>query len=201
MDYTQFWQHADALTRTLFFVLLAMSIASWLAFLMRLLDTHRLRAVVLHAHAVQKSSGEGRQALLEQSLLQQMGQIRLRSEQWLAVMGTVAALAPFVGLFGTVWGIFHALRAIGLSGQAGLGQVAGPVGEALIMTGVGLAVAIPAVLFFNVCVRQNRRLMLQMQDQAHGLMIAHATQPAVMSVGSGVATIDRGPAATPTEVA
>jgi biopolymer transport protein ExbB len=65
-----------------------------------------------------------------------------------------------VGLFGTVWGIFHALVAVGKSGQAGLAQVATPVGEALIMTGLGLAVAIPAVLAYNICVRANRGLLM-----------------------------------------
>ena len=74
-------------------------------------------------------------------------------------------------MFGTVWGIFHALVAVGKSGQAGLAQVATPVGEALIMTGLGLAVAIPAVLAYNICVRANRGLAHELQDQAHGLLI------------------------------
>ena len=80
-------------------------------------------------------------------------------------------MAPFVGLFGTVWGIFHALVAVGKSGQAGLAQVATPVGEALIMTGLGLAVAIPAVLAYNICARANRSFAHELQDQAHGLLI------------------------------
>jgi biopolymer transport protein ExbB len=74
-------------------------------------------------------------------------------------------------LFGTVWGIFHALVAVGTSGQAGLAQVATPVGEALIMTGLGLSVAIPAVLAYNICVRFNRGLAHDLQDQAHSLLI------------------------------
>ena len=88
-----------------------------------------------------------------------------------SVLGTIASISPFVGLFGTVWGIFHALVAVGKSGQAGLAQVATPVGEALIMTGLGLAVAIPAVLAYNICVRMNRGLAHELQDQAHGLLI------------------------------
>lgn len=173
MDYVQFWQHTDWLSKTLFFVLLAMSVASWLAFFYRLMQTRQLASLQLQPVSVNAGTlaGHERQAIHEQSLLQQMGQVRLRSEQGLSIMGTVASLAPFVGLFGTVWGIFHALHAIGQSGQAGLGQVAGPVGEALIMTGLGLAVAIPAVLCYNICVRQNRRLMMGLQDQAHGLLI------------------------------
>ena len=69
-----------------------------------------------------------------------------------------------------MWGIFHALHNIGTSGQAGLGQVAGPVGEALIMTGLGIAVAVPAVVFYNLAVRINRRVMYQANDRAHDLL-------------------------------
>ena len=72
------------------------------------------------------------------------------------LLATVGSTAPFVGLLGTVWGIYHALLAIGLSGQAALEKVAGPVGEALIMTALGLAVAVPAVLGYNWLVRRNR---------------------------------------------
>ena len=77
----------------------------------------------------------------------------------LAVLATVGSTAPFVGLFGTVWGIYHALTAIGISGQASIDKVAGPVGEALIMTAIGLAVAVPAVLGYNWLVRRNKNAM------------------------------------------
>jgi biopolymer transport protein ExbB len=77
----------------------------------------------------------------------------------LAVLATVGSTAPFVGLFGTVWGIYHALTAIGISGQASIDKVAGPVGEALIMTAIGLAVAVPAVLGYNWLVRRNKSAM------------------------------------------
>ena len=77
----------------------------------------------------------------------------------LAVLATVGSTAPFVGLFGTVWGIYHALTAIGISGQASIDKVAGPVGEALIMTAIGLAVAVPAVLGYNWLVRRNKQCM------------------------------------------
>ena len=73
-------------------------------------------------------------------------------------LATVGATAPFVGLFGTVWGVYHALVAIGMSGSGTLDKVAGPVGEALIMTGIGLAVAIPAVVAYNAFTRGNRVL-------------------------------------------
>ena len=90
---------------------------------------------------------------------------------YLFLWGLLCSLAPFVGLFGTVWGIFHALVAVGKSGQAGLAQVATPVGEALIMTGFGLAVAIPAVIAYNICMRYNRTLSNELQDHAHSLLI------------------------------
>lgn len=77
----------------------------------------------------------------------------------MSVLATVGSTAPFVGLFGTVWGIYHALTAIGVSGQASIDKVAGPVGEALIMTAIGLAVAVPAVLCYNWLLRRNRRIM------------------------------------------
>jgi biopolymer transport protein ExbB len=76
----------------------------------------------------------------------------------LAFLASVGSTAPFVGLFGTVWGIYHALVAIGVSGQASIDKVAGPVGEALIMTAIGLAVAVPAVLGYNWLIRRNKEV-------------------------------------------
>src|SRR3546814_6337116 len=78
-------------------------------------------------------------------------------------------LAPFVGLFGTVWGIYHALTAIGISGQASIDKVAGPVGEALIMTAIGLAVAVPAVMGSNWMVRRNKTASEQIRAFAAAL--------------------------------
>lgn len=82
-------------------------------------------------------------------------------------LATVASSAPFVGLLGTVWGIYHALMAIGLSGQASLDKVAGPVGEALIMTGIGLAVAIPAAIAYNSFARSTRNTLSQLNSFAY----------------------------------
>jgi biopolymer transport protein ExbB len=82
-----------------------------------------------------------------------------RLQTGLAFLATVGSTAPFVGLFGTVWGIYHALTAIGIAGQASIDKVAGPVGEALIMTALGLAVAVPAVLGYNWLVRRNKVAM------------------------------------------
>ncbi|MBI3147803.1 MAG: MotA/TolQ/ExbB proton channel family protein [Betaproteobacteria bacterium] len=82
-----------------------------------------------------------------------------RLQDGLAFLATVGSTAPFIGLFGTVWGIYHALTAIGIAGQASIDKVAGPVGEALIMTAFGLAVAVPAVLAYNWLVRRNKVVM------------------------------------------
>jgi len=85
--------------------------------------------------------------------------VNSRSQEGLAVLATVGSTAPFVGLFGTVWGIYHALTAIGIAGQASIDKVAGPVGEALIMTAIGLAVAVPAVMGYNWLIRRNKAMM------------------------------------------
>ncbi len=90
-----------------------------------------------------------------------------RLDSGLPMLASVGSTAPFVGLFGTVWGIYHALIAISLGGQAGLDQVAGPVGKALIMTACGLAVAIPAVLAYNAFVRVNRNRIGELENVAH----------------------------------
>jgi biopolymer transport protein ExbB len=87
-----------------------------------------------------------------------------RTQDGLAFLATVGSTAPFVGLFGTVWGIYHALTAIGIAGQASIDKVAGPVGEALIMTAIGLAVAVPAVLGYNWLVRRNKAAMEQVRS-------------------------------------
>jgi biopolymer transport protein ExbB len=93
------------------------------------------------------------------SIQRAMGTVQSRQQDGLAVLATVGSTAPFVGLFGTVWGIYHALVKIGMSGQASIDKVAGPVGEALIMTAIGLAVAVPAVLGYNWLVRRNKAVM------------------------------------------
>ena len=90
--------------------------------------------------------------------------IQSRTQDGLAFLATVGSTAPFVGLFGTVWGIYHALTAIGIAGQASIDKVAGPVGEALIMTAFGLAVAVPAVLGYNWLVRRNKSVMESIRE-------------------------------------
>jgi biopolymer transport protein ExbB len=90
------------------------------------------------------------------SIQRAIGNVQNRTQNGLALLATVGSTAPFVGLFGTVWGIYHALVSIGMSGQASIDKVAGPVGESLIMTAIGLAVAVPAVLGYNWLVRRNK---------------------------------------------
>ncbi|RYF66873.1 MAG: MotA/TolQ/ExbB proton channel family protein [Comamonadaceae bacterium] len=94
-----------------------------------------------------------------QSIERAVATVHSRTQEGLAVLATVGSTAPFVGLFGTVWGIYNALVKIGASGQASIDKVAGPVGEALIMTALGLAVAVPAVLGYNWLVRRNKVAM------------------------------------------
>jgi len=98
-----------------------------------------------------------------------------RLESGLAVLAAVGSTAPFVGLLGTVWGIYHALVAIGVSGQGTLDKVAGPVGETLVMTAFGLAVAIPAVLAYNAFVRATRRASGELEDFAYEVLAFLAT--------------------------
>jgi len=90
----------------------------------------------------------------------------------MVVLASVGATSPFVGLFGTVWGIYHALISISIAGQASLDKVAGPIGEALIMTAMGLAVAVPAVLGFNGLLRNNKNLMERANYFAHDVQAA-----------------------------
>lgn len=93
------------------------------------------------------------------SIQRAISNVQSRMQDGLAVLATVGSTGPFVGLFGTVWGIYNALVKIGMSGQASIDKVAGPVGESLIMTAIGLAVAVPAVLGYNWLVRRNKSVM------------------------------------------
>lgn len=179
MDLASYWQYTDFVTRFLFFTLIALSTLSWVTGILRIYQSYQMKdkvvgdltqAISAQSAAMSFLASAERKTATEQALLQQIGRYRYNSEKGLSVLGTTAAIAPFIGLFGTVWGIFHALHNIGESGQAGLGQVAGPVGEALIMTGLGLAVAIPAVIFYNIAVRLNRRTLFIANDTAYGLL-------------------------------
>ncbi|WP_298395445.1 MotA/TolQ/ExbB proton channel family protein [uncultured Azonexus sp.] len=106
---------------------------------------------------------------MERALRQQLSTTQAGMENGLTFLATTGATAPFVGLFGTVWGIYHALIAIGMTGQAALEKIAGPVGEALIMTAAGLGVALPAVFAYNTFTRANRVFYADLDAFAHDL--------------------------------
>ena len=103
------------------------------------------------------------------SLRNALDDFTTRLQSGLAILASVGSTAPFVGLFGTVWGIYHALLGIGAAGSATIDKVAGPIGEALIMTALGLVVAIPAVLGYNALVRGNKGLLHKLNRFAHDL--------------------------------
>ncbi len=113
----------------------------------------------------------GASELMSRALRNGIDQEATRIENGLTLIASAGSAAPYIGLFGTVWGIYHALIQIGLSGQGTLDKVAGPVGEALIMTALGLAVAIPAVLAYNAFVRRNRIWLARLDAFAHDLFI------------------------------
>jgi biopolymer transport protein ExbB len=115
------------------------------------------------------------------SIQRAIDNVSSRTQDGLAFLATVGSTAPFVGLFGTVWGIYHALTAIGIAGQASIDKVAGPVGEALIMTAFGLAVAVPAVLGYNWLVRRNKSAMERVRGfgaDLHAVLLSSPKQAA-----------------------
>ena len=115
------------------------------------------------------------------SIQRAIDNVASRLQDGLAFLATVGSTAPFVGLFGTVWGIYHALTAIGIAGQASIDRVAGPVGEALIMTAIGLAVAVPAVLGYNWLIRRNKRAMEDVRafgTDLHAVLMSAKSAPA-----------------------
>ena len=141
-------------------------------------------AAATHHHTHTVKSAAGNQAVnvsldefVARSMNSNIADEAAHLEGGLTVLASVGSVSPFVGLFGTVWGIYHALATISLSGQATLDKVAGPVGEALIMTALGLAVAIPAVLAYNALIRSNRNLMHRVEQfagQLHTLIVTGA---------------------------
>lgn len=200
MDFAQYWQYTDIVTKCLFFILLVLSLVSWIVGITRLVQSKNLVAtaptdLTQHIQAKQATMAslphDQQKTVIEQTLLQHINRYRFDSEKGLSILGTTAAIAPFVGLFGTVWGIFHALHSIAKSGQAGLSQVAGPVGEALIMTGLGLAVAIPAVIFYNLAVRINRKALHLANDKAHELLANSMIQQTAITPNHTVKTTEK----------
>src|SRR5688572_1717893 len=123
------------------------------------------------------------------SLARSQGAIGSRLSEGLAFLATVGSTAPFIGLFGTVVGIYRALIKIGAAGQASIDTVAGPVGEALIMTALGLVVAVPAVLAYNWLIRRNKSIMEDLAaftNDLHGYLMSNGqVKPAMAGVGGG----------------
>ncbi len=123
-----------------------------------------------------------RHTWISMSVERAVGNVNSRLQDGLAFLATVGSTAPFVGLFGTVWGIYHALTAIGIAGQASIDKVAGPVGEALIMTAFGLAVAVPAVMGYNWLIRRNKTVMEKVRAFSRRRAQRAARRQAVMLV-------------------
>jgi biopolymer transport protein ExbB len=136
------------------------------------LTAHAMHAQSHHAKygAAKLSEAGTAQDFVTRTIKKVLDEETTRLENGLTTLATVGATAPFVGLFGTVWGVYHALLAIGMSGAGTLDKVAGPVGEALIMTGIGLAVAIPAVVAYNAITRSNRVLNARLDAFAFELL-------------------------------
>ncbi len=212
LGFAHFLAQSDAVGRTIFVILIVMSVASWCLIFVKSLQAitarrrtarflatfwnapsltavarqleeqhpdepfshlayHSIASARHHArHGANKlnEAGSGSE-FLTRSMRRVIDEETSRLESGLTVLASVGSTAPFVGLFGTVWGVYHALVNIGMSGQGTLDKVAGPVGEALIMTGAGLAVAVPAVLAYNAFVRSNRMVLARLDAFAHDL--------------------------------
>ncbi len=136
------------------------------------LTAHSLHAQAHHARfgAAKLEEAGSEQEFLTRTIKKVLDEETTTLENGLTMLATIGATAPFVGLFGTVWGVYHALVAIGMTGSGMLDKVAGPVGEALIMTGIGLAVALPAVMGYNWLTRANRVLTAKLDAFAFELL-------------------------------
>ncbi|NTV09471.1 MAG: MotA/TolQ/ExbB proton channel family protein [Zoogloea sp.] len=154
---------------------------------------HRCAAASRHCETCLQgtlSESLDRSEFLTRALRQAISRSTAKLESGLTVLASIGSTAPFVGLFGTVWGIYHALLSIGTSGMATLDKVAGPVGEALIMTAAGLFVAIPAVLAYNTFTRANRIELSELDAFAHDLH-AYFTTGARLAPASNVSELRR----------
>lgn len=150
------------------------------------LASHAIFARAHHArHGAARLAETGSAAdFLTRTMKTVLDEETARAESGLTVLASIGATAPFVGLFGTVWGIYHALIGISVAGGGTLDKVAGPVGEALIMTGFGLAVAIPAVLGFNCFTRSNRILLASLDAFAYELFTFLSTGEQLQTGGN-----------------
>jgi biopolymer transport protein ExbB/TolQ len=142
-----FWAQADGVIQAVTLLLLIMSIMSWTQIALRV----------------------DRSEFLTRAMRQSIVRSSAKLESGLTALASIGTIAPFVGLFGTVWGIYHALLGIASAGSASIDKISGPVGEALIMTAAGLFVAIPAALAYNAFVRFNRVELAELDGFAHDL--------------------------------
>jgi biopolymer transport protein ExbB len=151
------------------------------------LTAHAMQAHAHHAKygAVKLEEAGSASDFVTRTIKKVLDEETTRLEDGLVMLATVGATAPFVGLFGTVWGVYHALVAIGTSGAGTLDKVAGPVGEALVMTGLGLAVAIPAVMGYNWLTRANRVMAARLDAFAYEL---HTFVSMGQALGRGAAS-------------
>lgn len=135
------------------------------------LASHAMHAQAHHAQfgATKLEDSGSNSEFVTRTMRKVIDEETAKLENGLTVLASVGSTAPFVGLFGTVWGVYHALVGIGMSDGMTINRIAGPVGEALIMTGLGLAVAIPAVLAYNTFVRNNRVFLSRLDAFAHDL--------------------------------
>ncbi len=219
LGFMSFISQGDFVTKTLFVILLIMSVLSWLVIFLKFFQgivdrvkgkkfmhsfwhtttlTEAAKLATNHPETTQATlaqagfkalekyqsgitniQGNGtRSEYLTSVLRVTLDKIQLTIENGVTLLATIAATAPFVGLFGTVWGIYHALIEIGSTGAGTIDKVAGPVGEALIMTGLGLAVAIPAVMAHSWLVRRNRLQMGHLDSFAFELLAVLDRAPA-----------------------
>jgi biopolymer transport protein ExbB len=209
LGFAHYWSQGDAITHTVAYLLLLMSVLSWYYIFSKAWSSWRIRrsagtldsfwkAPTLNdAVAVLKNAdsenvyaplaSQGAEAanvtsqagslnaavdpgeLITRTLRQEINRVSSRLESGLTLLASVGSTAPFVGLFGTVWGIYHALLAVSTAGTVQIDKVAGPVGEALVMTALGLVVAIPAVLAYNAFTRVNRVTLAELDAFAHDL--------------------------------
>lgn len=216
-----FWEAGDAVTHSVAWLLLAMSLLSWVLILSKGWSAWRLRSGAraaiekfwnapdadaalrtlasadteraffpLAERAFLAARTEPRGALaasvdrsefITRTLRQEINRTASRLEGGLTLLASIGSTAPFIGLFGTVWGIYHALIAIASSGEVQIDRIAGPVGEALVMTAAGLAVAIPAVLAYNAFTRVNRVALAELDGFAHDLLALLTTGSRVTS--------------------
>ena len=217
LGFASFLAHTDTLGKVILAVMLVMSVTTWYligtkairqylerrrssAFLEKFWNAESLAAVEsqlearhpdepfahLAWHAV-AARRKGNDEFLTRAMRRVIDEDTARIEWGLTVLASIGSTAPFVGLLGTVWSVYHALVNIGLSGQGTLDKVAGPVGEALIMTALGLAVAIPAVLAYNAFVRSNRLVLARLDAYAHDLFALLTTGSSIAAPGTVVA--------------